>query len=413
MTPGSILLFVHPPFYKAGDQIFFDAQAQNGLRLWAANFDLVRLMAPLDEMDRKDVPSDAKPLQPFLDAHPSVEPIMLPRRGMKRFLMEDRAPGRKIIAEKITASQYLVFGFSGYIGDWGTEGCRIAAGMGRPYAVFKDGVAHRVARITQAKTERTVLRRWRDDFENWVMKTRDQRTVRASALALLHGQDTMEYYGALASNPRLVHNIHISKADRISEETLAQRLDTRDAAQLQIAYAGRVEEIKGPDHWTAAIGKAQDQGVQARATWYGTGTLFEEQSAKLAASPLAGTVRFAGFMAHKDMLPELHRADLFLFTHMTEESPRCLIEALSAGLPLVGYDSAYARDLVGDSAAGLFVPRGDTDALATALKTLAQTPDRLRTMAQDARRIAEPLNDEDVFRARGDIIKEAFAPSRA
>ncbi len=413
MTPGSILLFVHPPFYKADGQIFFDAQAQNGLRLWAQNFETVRLMAPLDEMALTDVPSDAKPLQPFLDTHPSVETIMMPRRGIKRFLMQDRAPGRRVIAEKIDASQYLVFGFSGYIGDWGTEAARIATSMGRPYAVFKDGVAHRVARITQAKTERTALRRVRDDVENWVMKTRDQRTVRGSALALLHGQDTLEYYGALAANPRLVHNIHISKADRISEAALAARLDSRDVGLLRIAYAGRVEEIKGPDHWTAAIGKARDQGVNAQATWYGTGTLFEEQSAKLAASPLAGTIRFAGFMAHRDMLPELHQADLFLFTHMTEESPRCLIEALSAGLPLVGYDSAYARDLVKGSEAGLFVPRGDIDALADALQTLADDPERLRAMAQDARRIAEPLNDEDVFRARGDIIKEAFGPPGA
>lgn len=413
MTPGSILLFVHPPFYKAEGQIFFDAQAQNGLRLWAANFDLVRLMAPLDEMALKDVPSDAKPLQPFLDAHPSVEPIMMPRRGMKRFLLQDRTPGRKIIADKINASQYLVFGFSGYIGDWGTEATRIATAMGRPYAVFKDGVAHRVARITQAKMQRSVLRRARDDFENWVMKTRDQRTVRGSALALLHGQDTMEYYGALASTPKLVHNIHISKADRISEAALTTRLDTRDESALKIAYAGRVEEIKGPDHWAAAIQQVRDQGVAITAKWYGTGTLFDEHQAKIASSDLARIITFTGFMAHKDMLPELHRADLFLFTHLTEESPRCLIEALSAGLPLVGYDSAYARDLVGDSQAGLFVPREDTGALAAALKTLAEDPQRLRAMAEDARRIAEPLNDEDVFRARGELIKEAFGPALA
>ncbi len=413
MTPGSILLFVHPPFYRADGKIFFDAQAQNGLRLWAENFEVVRLMAPLDDMTLDQVPSDAKPLQPFLEAHPSVEPIMLPRRGIKAFITQERAPGRKIIAEKIKASQYLVFGFSGYIGDWGTEAARIATQMGRPYAVFKDGVAHRVARITQSKEQRSALRRLRHRFDNWLMKTRDQRTVRGSALALLHGQDTLEYYGALASNPRLVHNIHISKADRISEEALAARLAARDESLLHIAYAGRVEEIKGPDHWTAAVERAQAQGVQARATWYGTGTLFEEQSAKLAASPLSETVSFAGFMAHKDMLPKLHHADLFMFTHMTEESPRCLIEALSAGLPLVGYDSAYARDLVGDSQAGLFVPRGDIDALAGALKTLADDPDRLRAMAQDARKVAEPLNDEDVFRARGNIIKEAFGPPEA
>ena len=85
-----------------------------------------------------------------------------------------------------------------------------------------------------------------------------------------------------------------------------------------------------------------------------------------------------------------------------------LIEALAAGLPLVGFDNAYVRDLVGDSDAGLFVPRGDTDALQQALQSLAEDPDRLAAMAQAARKVAGPLNDEDVFRHRSDIIKEAL-----
>jgi colanic acid/amylovoran biosynthesis glycosyltransferase len=408
MTPNSVLLFVHPPFYKVGERIFFDTQAQNGLRLWAGNFDAVRIMAPLVDSPPEGPPSDTSDLQPFLEAHPTVEPVMLPRRGTRRFLTEDLGPGRKVIRDRISASQYLVFGFSGYIGDWGTVACREARRMKRPYAVFKDGVAHRVARITQARQQRPFSRRLRHGFENTLMKYTDRKTVRQSALALLHGQDTMEYYGPFARDARLVHDIHISRADRIPEADLEQRLASRDETLLRVAYAGRVEEIKGPDHWVAAIAAATQAGSAIEACWYGTGTLFDEQVARIAERGLDGTITFRGFVAHKEMLSEIRGTDLFLFTHMTEESPRCLIEALAAGLPLVGFDNAYVRDLVGESEAGLFVPRGDTAGLTRALTELAADPARLAAMARAAREVAGPLNDEDVFRHRSDIIKAAL-----
>lgn len=406
MTPDSILIFVHPPFYKVGDTIFFDAQAQNGLRLWAQNFEVVRIMAPLVETP-EGAPSDAKPLQPFLDAHPSVEPVMMPRRGTLGFL-RDMGPGRKVIEENIRQSQYLVFGFSGYFGDWGTMACRIAQRMGRPYAVFKDGVAHRVLRIFQEKQERSALTRLRHWLERSWMERSDRKVVERSTVALLHGQDTLEYYGGFASNPQLVHNIHISKADHISAAALDARLAARTPGSLKIVYAGRVEEIKGPDHWTKAAGMVRDAGIPVSASWFGTGTLFEEQVQKVTAQGLEDVVTFEGFVPHAEVQPAIQAADVFLFTHMTEESPRCLIEALAAGLPLVGFDSAYARDLVDGSNAGLFVPRGDAAALGAALTALAQDPERLKAMALDARRVAEPFNDEDVFKHRGDVIKKAL-----
>lgn len=408
MTPGSVLLFVHPPFYRVGDRIFFDTQAQNGLRLWAKNFDVVRIMAPLVDAPPEGPPSDTSDLAPFLEANPSVEPVMLPRRGTRLFLTEDLAPGRKVIRAQIEASQYLVFGFSGYIGDWGTVACRMAARMGRPYAVFKDGVAHRVAQITQQKQKRTLIQRLRHGFENRLMKQADRKTVRQSALALLHGQDTMEYYGPFARHPHLVHDIHISKADRISQADLDQRLEARAADVLRVVYAGRVEEIKGPGHWIAAIAGALQAGVAIQAQWYGTGSLYEEYEAQVAQEDLGEAISFRGFVAHQQMLSEIRTADVFVFTHMTEESPRCLIEALAAGLPLVGYDNAYVRDLVGTSQAGLFVPRSDIKALTEAIIMLASNPEKLKAMALDARQVAEPLNDEDVFLHRSDIIKSAL-----
>ena len=62
--------------------------------------------------------------------------LCMPRRGTKRFVTRDLWAGRKVIRQQIADSQYLVFAFSGYVGDWGTVACRMARRMGRPHAVF-------------------------------------------------------------------------------------------------------------------------------------------------------------------------------------------------------------------------------------------------------------------------------------
>jgi glycosyltransferase involved in cell wall biosynthesis len=218
----------------------------------------------------------------------------------------------------------------------------------------------------------------------------------------------MDYYARFARNPHLVHDIHISKEDRISRDALARRLSARVPSLLRVVYAGRVEEIKGPGHWISAVKEALREGAAVEAKWYGSGTGYDKYKRQVAEQSLEDSISFMGFVPQKKMLSEIREADIFLFAHMTEESPRCLIEALSAGLPLVGYENGFVRELVGSSQAGIFVPRGDIKALSDLLLRLANDPAQVKTMALDARKVAEPLNDEDVFRHRSDIIKQAL-----
>ncbi|MEP0329809.1 MAG: glycosyltransferase [Anderseniella sp.] len=398
---GSVLLYVHPPFYRVGKDVYFDTQAQNGLRLWAKNFAKVRVMAPVVDVDITDVPSDASQVMAFLQEHSAIEAIMLPRRGTKGFIRDFRG-GCRLISAKIETSEYLVFGFSGFVGDWGTVACLAAKFMKRPYAVFKDSVGHRVVRIFQKAEGRSLVRR---NLNCAVMKYSDRLVVRNAALSLLHGQDTFAYYRRFSQNPYLVHDIHIAKSDRIAQEALIDRLETRERKHLKVAYAGRVEAIKGPEHWVPAIAETIELGTKVTANWYGIGSLLDEQMANVESMGLGKDIIFNGWVDHKDIISKLKSADVFVFTHMTEESPRCLIEALSAGLPLVGFEGAYVRDLIGESKAGILVSRGDMHALAKALKTLADDPEKLVMMSIAAREVAKPLNDEDVFAERGKIIK--------
>jgi glycosyltransferase involved in cell wall biosynthesis len=96
---------------------------------------------------------------------------------------------------------------------------------------------------------------------------------------------------------------------------------------------------------------------------------------------------------------------VFLFCHNTPESPRCLIEALIAGTPIVGYDSAYAADLIKEAGGGVLVPIGATARLAQSLTDLAKDRTTLAGLMTAARQDGLPFDDVTAFAHRSELIK--------
>lgn len=111
------------------------------------------------------------------------------------------------------------------------------------------------------------------------------------------------------------------------------------------------------------------------------------------------------------MRARLQRADVFLFCHKTAESPRCLIEALTSATPIVGYEGAYARDLIAGSGGGLLVPQGDTERLAQTLAVLSDERETLAMLMRRAHMEAAPFTDEKVFAHRCMLIRRYLAPT--
>jgi glycosyltransferase involved in cell wall biosynthesis len=94
-----------------------------------------------------------------------------------------------------------------------------------------------------------------------------------------------------------------------------------------------------------------------------------------------------------------------LFTHITPESPRCLIEALISGAPIIGYQSDYAEDLIKDMGGGEFVPIGQWERLGDLLVTLSSDRHQLARLIQQAGENGKRFNSEVVFRERSELIK--------
>jgi glycosyltransferase involved in cell wall biosynthesis len=93
-------------------------------------------------------------------------------------------------------------------------------------------------------------------------------------------------------------------------------------------------------------------------------------------------VRFLGWRSD---CPELMRAAAaVLLTSAREGLPRCVMEALGLGVPVIGTATRGTRELLEDGA-GLLVGIGDVKGLAQAMAWVLDHPDQARTMAARGR----------------------------
>jgi colanic acid/amylovoran biosynthesis glycosyltransferase len=395
-----LFLVLPLPIYRVDGRLHLDTQACNGLRLWLQNFDRVLLCNPLLE-----TPSPPPGTSPLIDTVGSTKLEIHPLPAAwtpLRFIRTLPEAVRKIVA-LIDRATDLQFAIGGLWGDWGALAALIAARRGRKAAVWTDRVESEVMRL-QAERMSGARRLYR--LANAALARRfEAYVIRRSAMGLFHGMDTYSAYAPLNPSAHLVHDIHLGPEARIGEAELEAKLARSADHPLRIVYAGRAHPDKGVRDWIETLKKLAARGVAFSATWYGDGPEYEAARLLVAEIGLASCTAFPGATQNRpQLMAALREADIFLFCHKTPESPRCLIEALLAGTPIVGYDSAYPRDLIARHGGGLLTP-GSPAALADAVAEVAGNPGRRRLLIEAAALDGHPMVDEDVFRQRSDLIK--------
>jgi glycosyltransferase involved in cell wall biosynthesis len=102
---------------------------------------------------------------------------------------------------------------------------------------------------------------------------------------------------------------------------------------------------------------------------------------------LGDCVHFLGY--RQDVSSLLAGADLFLLSSLKEGISLTLLEAMATGLPIVATDVGGNREVVAHGETGLLVPPRSPEALAGAILSLIQDPNRARAMGTAGRRRVE------------------------
>jgi glycosyltransferase involved in cell wall biosynthesis len=113
---------------------------------------------------------------------------------------------------------------------------------------------------------------------------------------------------------------------------------------------------------------------------------FEEEIRSLAAElELGERVRFLGRIAYDELPAYLAMCDLFVTASITEVHPLSIIEAMGAGLPVMGIHSVGVGDIVQDGVTGLLATH-DLSAFTAKLTRLCLDPNLRAQMGETARR---------------------------
>lgn len=164
---------------------------------------------------------------------------------------------------------------------------------------------------------------------------------------------------------------------------------------IRIAATGRLVEKKGFEYSIRAMAQVVKRYPNVTYDIIGDGPLRAELSALIKSLGLQGSVHLLGWRDEAEIIEVLTRSHLFVAPSVTsaagnQDAPiNVLKEAMALGLPVVSTYHGGIPELVEHGISGLLVPERDADAIAQALFTLIEHPERWTAMGRAGRAYVE------------------------
>lgn len=179
---------------------------------------------------------------------------------------------------------------------------------------------------------------------------------------------------------------------------------------IVVGYVGRFVPIKNIALLVRAFAAAS-QGQENR--WLllaGDGPLRAELESLAVECGVQHRVRFLGWTEN---LAALYATiDICALSSLNEGTPVAIIEAMAAAKPVVATAVGGVADVVDDGRTGILVESGDSDALAAALRHLAENPAERRALGEAARLEVSRFSSERLVDDIDRLYSEALAEKR-
>jgi glycosyltransferase involved in cell wall biosynthesis len=257
------------------------------------------------------------------------------------------------------------------------------AGVGMQQALRGSGVPSAV--VFQLCCRRLSLPpRVRDDFispraqQKWIAVSRSNRKCIATTFGVAQR--------GIAVIPNGSPLADLAPVRPTSLQALRQQLSLPTDALLLVSL-GRLTSAKGQMDAIVALSRlAAPIRERSLLLLLGDGEDRDRLSALAGELGVAGCVRFVGRV--RDPVPLLLAADIFLATTRCEGLSFALIEAMACSVPIVAIAATSTNELVRPGRDALFVPAGDTSALARQIEILVEDSAMAARLAASAQRRA-------------------------
>jgi len=292
-----------------------------------------------------------------------------------------------------------------------------------------------------------LLRRWDCMFGSWgypdaVAVAAIARLAGTPMIAKVHGSDVNVFTREPARRAQICwalnrarHVVAVSQAlaDRLAEIGVAPARTTvlyngvdplrfhpvpRDAARLSLGFAvsdrvilfiGNVQASKGCMELLEACGRLRHRVPDLTLVFVGSGPQTRSLGDRAAELGLSERVRFAGRLAHEQIVQWFGAADVFCLPSHAEGVPNVVLEAMACGTPVVTTRVGGIPEVL-PAYAGLMVPPREVTALEEALFTALHTSWNRERIIEHARGFDW---DKNVARLRAlieDAAQRANAP---
>lgn len=191
---------------------------------------------------------------------------------------------------------------------------------------------------------------------------------------------------------------------------------TTNKQPFTILMVAALREVKGHAVLMEACSQLKERGLDFRCRLIGSGELRKDIHADIDARGLNDHVSLLGPQPRDIVAAAMKDADVVVLPSIMgsrgdrEGIPVVLMEAMATGKPVVSTRQSGIPELVEDGVSGLLCPAGDATALAAALNTLADDPDRRKTMGMAGRAYVEAhFNIRETSRQMAQVLKDAAA----
>ncbi|MCX7840453.1 MAG: glycosyltransferase [Anaerolineae bacterium] len=195
----------------------------------------------------------------------------------------------------------------------------------------------------------------------------------------------------------------------VDPELFQPRARDTDARAFVVGYIGRLVAEKGVWTLLAAIADLPT----AQLALVGDGALRGEIEHWVATRQLETRVRVVPAMPHEEIARVLNTLDVLVLPSQTtatwkEQFGHVLIEAMAAGVPVIGSDSGAIPEVIGE--VGIIFPEGDARALRDAIHTLQNDVARRAQLAQHGRaRVLAHYTHERIAAANVEFFERVLA----
>jgi glycosyltransferase involved in cell wall biosynthesis len=196
----------------------------------------------------------------------------------------------------------------------------------------------------------------------------------------------------------------------ISADQLQGRLSHNRQRPLRLLYSGRYEPFKGALDVVRVAAECIRRGLDVELHCYGQGSLRGQMLRTAAGYPDRLQVHEA--IPYPQLVEVSRSFDIFVCCHVQNDPSCTYLEALGAGLPVVGYANAMWRSMRAASQAGLCSKMGLPGEVAGGIETLFRDRSMLTDMSMHALAYARHHLFETEFDKRIDAINAAAAQCR-